>query len=132
MKNSDNLPAPKTIDEYLMPLPEAIQIVLEQLRQKIRDTAPQAEELINYNIPAFKYQGMLVYFAAFKNHCTFFVGNGSLVNAMKAELKDYKTVTSGIHFTVDKPLPDALVEKIVLMRMRQNEEIQRARALKKR
>jgi uncharacterized protein YdhG (YjbR/CyaY superfamily) len=120
-----------SIDDYLFQLPENQQLVLEELRQVIRDTAPEAEELISYGMPAFKHNGMLVYFAAFKNHCSFFVGNGSLVKEMGDALKGYKTVPSGIHFTPENPLPADLVRDIVLKRLAQNAEKVAAKKLKK-
>ncbi len=111
----------KNIDDYLAQLPENQRIMLEELRQTIREAAPQAEEVISYQMPAFKYNGMLVYFAAFKNHCSLFGGNASVIKEMAAELKDYKTSTGTIQFTDDKPLPAALVRKIVLARVKENE-----------
>jgi uncharacterized protein YdhG (YjbR/CyaY superfamily) len=121
----------KNIDDYLFQLPENQQLALEELRQVIRDTAPNVEEMISYGIPAFKHQGMLVYFAAYKKHCTFFVGNASLVREMGEALKDYKTVTSGIHFTSEKPLPAELVRDIVLKRMAENAAKMAAKKSKK-
>jgi uncharacterized protein YdhG (YjbR/CyaY superfamily) len=120
-----------SIDDYLFQLPENQQLVLEELRQVIRDTAPEAEELISYGMPAFKHNGMLVYFAAFKNHCSFFVGNGSLLKEMGDALKGYKTIPSGIHFTPENPLPADLVRDIVLKRLAQNAEKVAAKKLKK-
>ena len=111
-----------TIDDYLSQLPENQRIVLEELRQIIREAAPEAEEVISYQMPAFKQNGMLVYFAAFKNHCSFFGGNSTLTDSMKEELAAYKTSKGTIQFTVDNPLPAALVRKIVLERVKQNEE----------
>ena len=130
MKNSDT-PVAKDINEYLAQFPENVQIALDELRHTIKEIAPQAEEVISYQIPAFKHHGTLVYFAAYKNHCSFFVGNGSLVGKMKDELQSYKTAKSAIHFTIDKPLPKALIEKIVKSRMAENEAIQAAKAIKK-
>jgi uncharacterized protein YdhG (YjbR/CyaY superfamily) len=112
----------KTIDEYLAYQPEKVMEVLENLRQIIRETAPEAEEVISYGIPAYKYQGMLVYFAAYKKHCSLFAGNGVLTEQMEEQLKAYKTSKGTIQFTVEKPLPDELVRKIVKIRMKQNEE----------
>jgi uncharacterized protein YdhG (YjbR/CyaY superfamily) len=120
-----------TIDDYLFQLPENQQLVLEELRQVIRETAPDAEELISYGMPAFKHNGMLVYFAAFAKHCTFFVGNGSLIKEMGDALKGYKTVPSGIHFTPENPLSAELVRDIVLRRMAENEAKMTAKKLKK-
>lgn len=112
----------KNIDDYLAQLPENQRLLLEELRQTIREAAPQAEEVISYQMPAFKYNGMLVYFAAFKNHCSLFGGNATVIKEMKNDLNDYKTSTGTIQFTVDNPLPAALVRKIVLARVQQNED----------
>ncbi len=129
MKNSDT-PLPKNIDEYLVTVPDDKRLALESLRQIIKEAAPEAEETISYMMPAFKYQGMLVYFAAFKNHCSLFPGASS-VEHFKEELKPYKTSKGTISFTVDNPLPTALVKKIVWRQMEQNEEKQRIKAAKK-
>ena len=117
-----NQPLPKTIDDYLVAQPEDVVQCLENLRQLIRNTAPQAQEVISYGIPAFKYHGMLVYFAAYKNHCSLFAGNGALTTQMQTQLKPYKTSKGTIQFTVKNPLPDELVIEIVKIRMIQNEE----------
>ncbi len=110
----------RDIDEYIALQPKEVQTALENLRQLIKEAAPEAEEVISYKMPAFKYHGMLVYFAAFKNHCSLFPGNSSLIKAMKDELKLYKTATGTIQFTIDKPLPATLVKKIVKARMKEN------------
>jgi uncharacterized protein YdhG (YjbR/CyaY superfamily) len=112
---------PKNIDEYLMDQPEKVRVVLEKLRHTIKQAAPKAEEVISYKMPAFKYHGMLVYFAAFKNHCSFFPGSTSGLTEIK-ELKEYITSKGTLQFTVDKPLPVTLVKKIVKLRVKQNEE----------
>jgi uncharacterized protein YdhG (YjbR/CyaY superfamily) len=112
----------KSIDDYMVLQPEKVREILENLRQIIRETAPEAEEVISYGIPAYKYHGMLVYFAAYKKHCSLFGGNGSLTEEMKEELKAYKTSKGTIQFTVEKPLPDELVRHIVKYRMQQNIE----------
>lgn len=112
----------KTIDEYLNALPENVRTTLEKLRSTIKSVAPEAEEVISYQMPAFKYHGLLVYFSAFKNHCSFFPGGSSLLTKLKDELKPYRTSAGTIQFTVDKPLPTALVRKIVKARMKQNKE----------
>jgi uncharacterized protein YdhG (YjbR/CyaY superfamily) len=119
------------IDEYLSLQSEKVRFVLEELRQIIRDTAPEAEEVISYGIPAYKYKGMLVYFAAYKKHCSLFGGTDGLTEQMQEELKDYKTSKGTIQFTLEKPLPKELVEKIVKIRMKQNEEMQIAKNQKK-
>lgn len=110
----------RTVDDYIasQPLPE-VREALERLRQMIVKTSPDAEEVISYGMPGYKLHGMLVYFAAFKNHCSFFPGS-RMVESMKAELKGYKTSKGTIQFTVDKPLPAALVKKIVKSRIKDN------------
>lgn len=111
----------QNIDEYLSKLPEKERVVLEELRQTIKEAAPDAQEVISYQMPAFNYKGMLVYFAAFTRHCSLFGGNSTLTEDMKEELKDYKTSKGTIQFTVDKPLPKEIVKKIVSLRVIQNE-----------
>lgn len=127
-----NYTTASTIDEYMETLPKDVRTVLENLRKTIKSAAPKAEEVISYQMPAFKYYGMLVYFAAFKNHCSFFPGgSAALAKEMEAELKPFKTSKGTLQFTVDKPLSATLVKKIVKLRVKQNEERERARELKK-
>ena len=115
MRNSEKI---NDIDSYLEQQPENVRAVLEKLRQTIKSVAPEAEEVISYNIPSFKYHGMLVHFAAFKNHCSFFPGG--IVENFKEELKDFKISKGTIQFTIEKPIPASLVKKIVKERMKQN------------
>ena len=112
----------KNIDDYMTLQPEKVRETLENLRQIIRDTAPEAEEVISYGIPAYKYHGMLVYFAAYKKHCSLFGGTGTLTEEMKEQLKVHKTSKGTIQFTVENPLTDELVRHIVKVRMQQNVE----------
>lgn len=107
------------VDAYLDALPQRQKSALTHLRQIIKETAPTAEEMISYGMPAYKYHGMLVYFAAFKKHCSFFSVNN---DAFVGELQDYKTSKGTIQFSPEKPLPDDLVKRIVLFRMKANEE----------
>ncbi len=109
-----------TIDEYLKNLPDDVRTVLEKLRTTIKAAAPRAEEVISYGMPAFKQNGMLVYFAAFKDHLSFFPGSAQVLDKHE-ELKAFKTSKGTIQFTVDKPLPIALVKKIVKARVEENE-----------
>ena len=110
----------KDTDTYLSLQPENVQIKLEKLRQIIKAAAPEAEEVISYGMPAFRLNGMLVYFAGFKNHYSFFPGNSSLIAAMAEELKGYKTSKGTIQFELDKPVPVALIKKIVKARVMEN------------
>ena len=119
---------PKDIDEYLAGVPEPARTTLSKVRAVIRSVVPkEAAEAISYGIPTFKYQGSLVAFAAFKNHCSLFPMSKAVIKAFKNELKGYETSKGTIHFALDRPLPAALLKKMVKMRMAQNEERKRPR-----
>lgn len=110
----------KTIDEYIAIFPKNVQDILEKLRRVIRESAPEAEETINYGIPTFKLNGNLVHFAAFKNHIGFYPTPSAIV-AFKKELAPYKQAKGSVQFPIDKPIPFDLVKKIVDYRVKENE-----------
>jgi uncharacterized protein YdhG (YjbR/CyaY superfamily) len=111
---------PRTIDEYLAALSDDKRAALEKLRKTIRAAAPKAEECISYQLAAFRQNGMLVAFGATANHCAFYPMSSSTVEAYKDELKDYDTSKGTIRFPADKPLPVALVRKLVKARIAEN------------
>ena len=114
--------APKDIDEYLADVPEPARSTLNKIRAAIRSAAPaEATETISYKMPAFKYKGVLIWFAAFSDHCSLFP-TAAIVEVFKDELKGYSTSKGTIHFPVDKPLPATLVKKIVKARIAENEK----------
>src|SRR3989442_4189375 len=108
---------PNTIDEYLAALSDDKRAALEKLRKTIRAAAPKAEECISYQLAAFRQNGMLVAFGATANHCAFYLMSSSTVEAHKDELKNYDTIKATIRFQADKPLPAALVRKLVKPRI---------------
>ncbi|MGH7571385.1 MAG: iron chaperone [Gemmatimonadota bacterium] len=110
----------KTIDEYLAALSEDKRAALENLRKTIRAAAPKAEERISYQLPAFYQDGMLVGFGATANHCSFYLMSTSTMEAHEAELRDYDTSKGTIRFQADRPLPAALVRKLVKARIAEN------------
>ena len=112
----------KTVDDYIKALPGDFRSMLEKLRQVIKKAAPKAEEIISYQIPTYKYKGPLIHFAAFKDHCSLIVINKQIIKTFEKELKDYKTTGTTIHFTAAKPLSSSLVQKIVKIRIKENEE----------
>ena len=117
--------APKNVDEYLAGVPEPARSALNKIRAAIRCAVPpEATETISYGIPAFKHKGVRVWFAAFSNHCSLFP-TASVVEAFKNELKGFSTSKGTIHFPADKPLPSALVKKLVKARLAQNESKKR-------
>jgi uncharacterized protein YdhG (YjbR/CyaY superfamily) len=116
---------PKNVDEYLAGVPQPARSTLNKIRVAIRSAVPsEATETISYGIPAFKHQGVLVWFAAFSNHCSFFP-TASVIEAFKNELKGFSTSKGTIHFPTDKPLPAALVKKMVKLRVAQIESKKR-------
>ena len=114
-------PKAKTIDQYLAGLSDDKRAALQRLRKTIKAAAPKAEECISYQLPAFRQDGMLVGFGATANHCAFYLMSGSTVEAHKDELEKYDTSKGTIRFQADKPLPVALVRKLVKARIEENE-----------
>jgi len=110
---------PVTIDAYLATVPQPQRTTLQKLRSSIRAAAPrEATEIISYRIPAFKYKQVLVWFAAFSDHCSFFP-TAAVIEKFKSHLKPYKLSKGTIQFPIDKPLPAALVKKMVRTRLAQ-------------
>jgi len=113
--------APKNVDEYLASVPEPTRGTLKKIRAAIRSAVPrEATECISYGMPAFKNKGVLMWFAAFSNHCSLFP-TAAVIEAFKKELKGFATSKGTIQFPADKPLPAALVKKLVKARVAQNE-----------
>jgi|SRR5271169_665496 len=117
--------APKNVDEYLADVPEPARSTLKKLRATIQSAVPpEATETISYRIPAFKYKGVLVWFAAFSNHCSLFP-TASVIESFKNELNGFSTSKGTIQFPNDKPLPTALIRKLVKARVAQVESKKR-------
>ena len=114
--------APKSVDEYLAGVPEPARGTLNTIRAAIRAALPsETSEIISYGIPAFKYKKVVVWFAAFSGHCSLFP-TAAVIEAFKEELKGFSTSTGTIQFPTDKPLPSALVKKMVKARLAQIEK----------
>lgn len=111
----------QTVDDYLATVPEDARAALAKLRKTIKAAAPKATEVISYQIPAYKHHGLLVGFASSKGLCTFHIMSTDVTRAHAAELKDYKLGKASIRFAPDKPLPAALVTKLVKARIAENE-----------
>jgi len=114
----------KSIDDYISGFPVEVQYLLQQVRLKIKESAPAAEEAISYGIPTFKLNGNLVHFAAFKNHIGLYPTPSGLEEFEK-ELSPYKQGKGSVQFPLDKPLPLDLIGKIVAYRVRKNTEKKR-------
>src|SRR5271169_326870 len=115
----------KSTEEYLAAVPEPARQTLNKIRAAIRSVVPpEATEAISYRMPAFKHKGVLVWFAAFSNHCSLFP-TASIIEAFKDELKGFSTSKGTIHFPTDKPVPAALIKKLVKARVAQIESKKR-------
>ena len=122
---------PKTIDEYISAFPPAIQEKLNEMKLTIQKAAPEASEKISYRMPAFTFNGMLVYFAAHNNHIGFYPFS-SAIRAFSCELAPYRTSKGGIQFPYKEALPINLIQKIIEFRVRENINKSAEKALKKR
>lgn len=111
-----------TVDEYLLGLPPEQRAALQELRETIRDAAPDAREVISYRIPLYKYKGDLVAFGGFKGHCSFFVMDSELARRFGHDLPGCEVKHTTIHFPPDQPLPAELVRAIVEARIERNEK----------
>ena len=113
----------KTVDEYLAGVPEPAAGALKHIRKVIQSVVPKGTtEGISYGIPMFKFNGMLVGYAAFKQHCSLFPTGSGVLDQFAKELAGYRTSKGTIQFPPDKPLPDALIKKIVRARVKENRE----------
>jgi len=111
---------PATVDEYLERIvDDGMRSLMIKVRAAIRQAAPKAEEVISYQMPAYKQNGMLVYFAAFTKHCSLFPASKKVIDDNKEALVSFKTSKGTIQFTVEHPLPLALIKKIVKARVKE-------------
>ena len=117
--------APKNVGEYVAGVPQPARSTLKEIRAAIRSTVPpEATEIISYGIPAFKHKEVLVWFAAFASHCSLFP-TASVIESFKNELKGFTTSKGTIQFPTNKPLPTALIRKVVKARVAQVESKKR-------
>ena len=115
------------IDAYIAAAPEKSRPMLRQIREAIWAAAPDAEETISYQIPAFKLNGMLVGFAAFKKHCGFYTMSATLLDSYQDEVSAYKTSKGTIQFPYGTEIPKALIEMLTRARIEENAAIKAAK-----
>lgn len=111
---------PANIDEYIAGFPTGTQKILKQIRSTIKKAAPEAEEVISYGMPAYKLNGMLVFFAGYKNHIGFYA-TPTGHKAFKKELSVYKEGKGSVQFPINEPMPLTLISKIVKFRIKENQ-----------
>ena len=107
------------IDKYILMFSSDIQKILEKIRQTIKKAVPDAEEVISYGMPAFKFHGMLAWFAAFKKHYSIFM-RPKVLQVFKEDLKQYELSKSAIKIPLDKPVPIKLITKIIKYAAKEN------------
>ncbi len=108
----------KQVDSYLRDLEEPKRTMLQKLRRTILEIVPEAEEVISYQVPAFRLHGKIIAgFAAFKNHLSYLPFSGSVLGQLADELEGYTMTKSSLHFSIDRPLPKALVKKLIMVRL---------------
>jgi uncharacterized protein YdhG (YjbR/CyaY superfamily) len=111
----------KNVDEYIALQPREVRETLEGLRKTIKKAAPDAEEVISYMMPSYRFHGVLVYFGAYQNHIGFYpTGRG--ISAFQRELSVYEGSKGTVRFPIDKPLPLSLISKMVKFRVKENLE----------
>ena len=120
MKNQRSV-APRTVDEYLANVTSDKRAALQRLRKIIRSVAPDAMEIISYGMPAFRQKRIIVYYAAFEDHCSLFIGSATVRRKFEEELKPFAAGKGTFHFTPERQLPAALVKRIVRARVAENE-----------
>jgi uncharacterized protein YdhG (YjbR/CyaY superfamily) len=125
-KSARSKAVPKTVDEYLAKVPEPQRSTLAKVREVIQSVLPAAAtEVISYRIPCVKYKGMLVGYAAFTDHCSLFGMSSTLLGPLREDLKNYSTSKGTIRFAIDKPLPAALIKKLVKSAIGEKEKLKK-------
>jgi uncharacterized protein YdhG (YjbR/CyaY superfamily) len=117
------------IDEYIRSFPKEIQKLLKEIRDAIKNAAPEATEKISYQIPTYYLNGNLVHFAAFKNHIGFYPTSSGIA-AFKDELKEYNSAKGSVQFPLDKPMPIDLIKRIVKFRVLENTQTSTKKVMK--
>ena len=114
--------SPKNMDQYIAGFPQDVQVILEEIRVTVRKTAPDAEETIKYGMPTFILKGNLVYFGAFKKHIGFYPPTSTGSAEFRKELSVYEGKKGALKFSLVKPIPYGLIDKIVRLRVKENLE----------
>jgi len=121
------------VDSYIAAAPEKQQAMMKKLRAAIKSAAPEAQEMISYGIPGYKYRGMLAYFASAKKHVAVYPVSNGFLDEHREEIQGYGTSGKGtLRFPLDRPVPVALVKKWVKTRVKENEAQEATRAARRR
>jgi uncharacterized protein YdhG (YjbR/CyaY superfamily) len=119
----------ETVDQYIAHFPEQVQTILKQIRKVMKDNVPpEAEELISYQMPAFKYHGMLIFYSAYQHHIGVYTSPFKVFEALKEELAPYKRSKSTVQFPLHQPVPYALIGEMTKFRVKENRDKAAAKA----
>lgn len=121
----------ETVDAYIGTFPENVQVILQEIRKVMKENASDAEELISYQIPAFKYHGMLIYYSAYQKHVSVSTAPFTVFEVFEKELSPYKLSKSTVQFPLDQPVPYQLIGEMTKFRVKENKEIAETKAAKK-
>jgi len=121
----------ETVTQYINTFPETVQVLLEQIRKTIQENAPDAEEVISYNIPALKYHGMLIFYSAYQKHVSISTAPFAVFEIFAKELASYKRSKSTVQFPLNEPLPLELIAKMTQFRVKENLELAEEKARNK-
>lgn len=116
---SESEKSPSTVEEYIQEFPKEVQEIMQKIRSIVKEEAPEAQEKISYGMPTFSYKGILVHFAAYKNHIGFYP-TPSGISKFEEELKSYKYAKGSVQFPISKPIPYDLIRQIVKTRVEDN------------
>lgn len=120
---AESRPKFQTVEAYIASFPEDVQHILQKIRETVQKAVPQAEEVISYNVPAFKYNGWILYYSAYKNHFSLsFPPPFTVFDVFKKELAPYEQSKSAIRFPLDKPVPVKLIKEMAIYRAKENRE----------
>jgi len=119
-----------TFESYFKQFSEDVQEILDKIRQTIQEAAPQATEIISYQMPTFYLNGNLVHFAAYKKHIGFYP-TPSGIEAFRDQIKGYKSAKGSVQFPIDQPIPYGLITDIVMYRVKENSQIAKSKKNKK-
>ena len=128
--NTQQKPTPANVDEYIAAYPKPVRDNLEKIRKTISKSAPEADEVISYGMPAYKYHGMLTYFAAHTNHYSIYPFS-SAIKAFRDRLLVYQTSKGTVQFPMGKPIPVKLIAEMIRFRVKENLEKKLAKDKKK-
>lgn len=116
---SDNTKSPTTVEKYIQEFPKEVQEIMQKIRAIVKEEAPEVQEKVSYGMPTFSYKGILVHFAAYKNHIGFYP-TPSGISKFEEQLKPYKHAKGSVQFPLSKPIPYDLIRQMIKTRVKEN------------